>query len=96
MRRELILKYLKQYKIDNGQNYTINKIGVFGSAARDEMTNDSDVDVVVELEKADLFYLIGIKNDLTEIFKRDVDIIRYNAGMNPFLKKRIDTEARYV
>ena len=59
MRRELILKYLKQYKIDNGQNYTINKIGVFGSAARDEMTNDSDVDVVVELEKADLFYLIA-------------------------------------
>ena len=80
MHREKILEFLKQYKIEKGQNYTINKIGVFGSAARDEVSVDSDVDIVVELEQADLFYLVGIKNDLKEIFKRDVDIIRYNSN----------------
>jgi hypothetical protein len=96
MHREKILEFLKQYKIKNGPNYTINKIGIFGSAARNELSVDSDIDIVVELERADLFYLIGIKNDLKEIFKRDVDIIRYNSKMNPFLKKRIDKEAYYV
>lgn len=96
MRREKILEFLKQYKLEKGQNYTINRIGIFGSAARDEMASESDVDIVVELEQADLFYLVRIKNDLKEIFKRDVDIIRYNSKMNPFLKKRIDKEAYYV
>ncbi len=56
----------------------------------------SDIDVVVELRKPDLFYLIGIKQDLEEKFHRPVDIVRYRDKMNTFLKGRIDKEAVYV
>ncbi len=38
----------------------------FGSAVRDDMTAESDIDIVVELGKTDLFYLIGIKQELEE------------------------------
>ncbi len=71
-------------------------LGVFGSAARDEMTDSSDVDVVVEILKPDLFTLVGIKQDLEERLHRPVDIVRYRGSMNAFLKTRIDREAVYV
>jgi predicted nucleotidyltransferase len=40
--------------------------------------------------------MLGIKQDLEEIFSVSVDIIRYRENMNSFLKKRIDKEAVYV
>lgn len=96
MKRDEILLHLRQFKGSKQSRYSILKMGLFGSAARDEMTAESDIDIVVELGKADLFYLIGIKQELEEQLHRKVDIIRYSDGMNAFLKRRIDKEAVYV
>ena len=96
MKRDEIIPTLRRLKEMNRDRYEIIRIGVFGSAARDSMNEQSDIDVVVELGKPDLFYLIGIKQDLEEKFHRPVDIVRYRDRMNAFLKKRIDKEAVYV
>ena len=96
MKRDEIIPTLRRFKEMNRDRYEIIRIGVFGSAARDSMNEQSDIDVVVELGKPDLFYLIGIKQDLEEKFHRPVDIVRYRDRMNAFLKKRIDKEAVYV
>ncbi|WP_459916950.1 nucleotidyltransferase family protein [Desulfocicer niacini] len=95
-KKDEILFHLHQFKGEKKERYTILKMGIFGSAARDEMTAESDIDIVVELGKTDLFYLIGIKQELEEKFNRKVDIIRYRDDMNAFLKNRIDKEAVYV
>ena len=84
--------YRQRKQID----YKILKIGIFGSVARNQFTDQSDVDVVVELGYPDLFVLVGIKQDLEELFHRPVDIVRYRENMNTFLKQRIDQEAVYV
>ena len=94
--RDEILLALRKFKERNPRKYNIVKIGVFGSAARDDMKEESDVDVVVELAEPDLFMLIGIKQDLEEQLQRPVDIVRYRNNMNKFLKGRIDKEAVYV
>ena len=96
MERNEIIQTLRGFMEMNGDRYEIIRIGVFGSAARDSMDEQSDIDVVVEIGKPDLFYLIGIKQDLEEKFHRPVDIVRYRDRMNAFLKKRIDKEAVYV
>ena len=96
MERNEIIQTLHGFMEQNKDRYEIIRIGVFGSAARDSMNEQSDIDVVVELGKPDLFYLIGIKQDLEEKFHRPVDIVRYRDRMNAFLKKRIDKEAVYV
>jgi len=96
MERNDIIQTLRGFMAKNRDRYEITRIGVFGSAARDSMNEQSDIDVVVELGKPDLFYLIGIKQDLEEKFHRAVDIVRYRDRMNAFLKKRIDKEAVYV
>jgi len=96
MEKNEIVRVLSGFMTLNRDRYEIIRLGVFGSAARDDMNEESDIDVVVELGKPDLFYLIGIKQDLEEKFRRPVDIVRYRGTMNGFLKKRIDKEAVYV
>ena len=96
MNREHIIKELKKFKEQNKDRYSILKIGIFGSSARNTAGADSDVDVVVFLEKQELFNLIGIKQDLEEQLSTPVDIISYRERMNRFLKRRIDAEAIYV
>ncbi len=96
MGKDDIVLSLCRFKEMNRTKYEIVRIGIFGSAARDDMKEKSDIDVVVELERQDLFYLIGIKQDIEEQFSKPVDIISYRKKMNPFLKKRVDKEAVYV
>jgi uncharacterized protein len=96
MERNEIIRTLRGFVEMNRDRYKIIRIGVFGSAARDSMNEQSDIDVVVELGKQDLFNIIGIKQDLEEQFSKPVDVISYREKMNQFLKKRIDKEAVYV
>ena len=72
------------------------KLGVFGSFAQNNDTIASDLDVVVELKKPDLFILGNIKTELEQIIGKKVDIVRLRENMNPFLKKRILKESIYV
>ena len=60
------------------------------------MKEQSDIDVVVEMEKQDLFNIIGIKQDLEEQLQQTVDIVSYRKNMNEFPKQRTDNEAAYV
>ncbi|MEE8389473.1 MAG: nucleotidyltransferase domain-containing protein, partial [Anaerolineae bacterium] len=62
----------------------------------DEITDVSDVDVVVELDRPDLLILVGIKQELEESLQRSVDVVRYRERMNAYLKRRIEQEAVYV
>lgn len=94
--RTEILQALKEFQQAKQREYHITRIGVFGSAARDEVHETSDIDVVVELGVPDLFALVGIKQDLEEMLRRSVDIVRYRDHMNAFLKERIEHEAVYV
>ena len=94
--REAVLRELKNHLSLFGHLYGVTKIGIFGSAARDELRQNSDIDVVVEMREPDLFYMVHIKETLEKDFNRPVDIIRYRNNMNRFLKARIDREARYA
>lgn len=96
MKRHEIIETMRRYRTGKARNYPIVRLGIFGSAARDQMRSISDVDVVVELARPDLWMLIGIKQDLEEALHCSVDIVRYRTHMNPELKKRIEAEATYV
>jgi hypothetical protein len=96
MNRDEILSFLHQYKERNRKKYSIINIGLFGSASRRAMNEQSDIDIVVELEDPDMFNLISIKQDLEEELSRPVDIVRYREKMNAFLKAKIEKEAIYV
>jgi predicted nucleotidyltransferase len=91
-----IIQALSDLIQQHGADYHITRIGLFGSAARNQMKSTSDIDVVVQLERQDIFALIGIKQELESALHTRVDVVSYRNGMNPLLKRRIDTEAVYA
>ena len=96
MDRNNVVNKISQFKAENLNRYGIKKIGIFGSVALNATGPANDIDVVVELEKPDMFCLIGIKQDLEALLNMPVDIVRYRKSMNKYLKQRIDTDAVYV
>jgi predicted nucleotidyltransferase len=94
--RKEILDFLMKNKDSFQREFSVKKIGLFGSYARDEATDESDIDVVVELEKADMFCLIGIKQTLEESFGCRVDVVRMRKTMNPTLRRRIEKDAVFI
>jgi uncharacterized protein len=96
MQKTELMTMLNRYKQMHQSQYGIKRLGLFGSSARGTSTDHSDIDIVVELEKQDLYFIIGIKQDLEEQLGSKVDIVSYRDRMNPFLKQRIDREAVYA
>ncbi len=96
MNREKIIDFLSAHKTEFEQNFSLIKIGLFGSYARGENFEDSDIDIVVELKKPDLFYLIGIKQTVEEALGTKVDVVRMRDKMNKTLRYRIERDAIYV
>ena len=96
MNKDYVLELLRKYKISNHDKYGIEAIGLFGSVARDEATEESDVDICIRTKTPDMFMLVHIKDELQTIFHKSIDIVRVRDKMNPYLKSRIDKEAIYV
>ena len=87
---------LRKYLSTKADAYGITKIGIFGSVAINEQTEDSDVDVCVEMKKPDLFTMVHIKEELQELFSKPVDIVRLRKNMNPMLLKQIKRDGIYA
>ena len=96
MNETQLLTELKKFKAMHEHEYGIELLGIFGSYARGEARQGSDVDVVVRLAKQDLFNIIGIKQDLEETLHLSVDVVSYRPSMDYYLKKCIDRDAVYV
>jgi len=96
LNRDEVLRVLGQFKAEFARRYGVTKLGVFGSVAKGLHKPGSDVDVVVEMSRPDLFYLVHIKGELEEALATDVDVLHYRKSMNKFLQKRIQQEAVYV
>jgi uncharacterized protein len=94
--RDEAIRLLTGCKKGIQERYGIIAIGLFGSLARNQATEASDVDVVVQLDNADLFTLVHIKEELEAAFHRHVDLLHYREKMNPYLKRHIEKEAVYV
>ncbi len=96
MERSILLENLKKFKKLNENKYNIESIGIFGSYARNENSDISDVDIVVKTKNPDPFNVVHIKEDLEKQLGVAVDIVRLRNRMNPYLKNRIEKEAVYV
>jgi predicted nucleotidyltransferase len=94
--RSDVVKILKEFKENRAEKYGILLMGIFGSVARDQATEKSDVDIFLKTKTPDPFNIVHIKEELEEKLHHHVDIVRLRNRMNPFLKNRIELEAVYV
>ncbi len=95
---EEILNYLEANKLIFTDKFNISKIGIFGSYARNEQTEKSDIDIIIEMPKGteDIFEK---KQELRELlktqFNREIDICRERA-IKPIFKEMILKDTIYV
>ncbi|HNR89996.1 MAG TPA: nucleotidyltransferase family protein [Spirochaetota bacterium] len=94
--KDEILGRLNGYYNDHREKYKITTMGIFGSFARGDQRDDSDIDVVFETTVPNLFTTSSMKIELEELFQRPVDIVRYRDSLRPSIKRRIEKEAVYV
>jgi predicted nucleotidyltransferase len=71
------------------QRYQLQRIGLFGSIARNEAKASSDVDVWVELDHLTPYATVHLKQELEELLQRPVDLVRLRDRMNPVLREAI-------
>ncbi|QOP42797.1 hypothetical protein FJR45_02055 [Sulfurimonas sediminis] len=95
MTKEYILDFLKNNKQLLKEKYNVTKIGLFGSYARDEANEGSDIDLIIETSKKDFFLKSDLKDFLENTFDSKIDI-GYLDSIREFYKRRIEKEILYV
>ncbi|MCI5133875.1 MAG: DNA polymerase beta [Candidatus Electrothrix sp. AW2] len=76
--------------------YKIIRLGIFGSYNRGEQQSGSDVDVLIDYDKApSLIELIEIENMLSDLLGLKVDLVT-SKGLKPQLRQRILDEVVYL
>ena len=98
MRRDEALKVLSEHKAELRKKFGVKSIAVFGSTARDEVTPQSDIDVLVEFDTIaapSLLDFIHLKHFLTDALNSNVDLVEKNS-LIPELRDAILAESVYV
>ena len=92
MNRGAVLKLLNEHCEQVRERFGAKHLALFGSAARDELREDSDIDVLVEFEgPANFDSYIGLKTYLEQIFHAKVDLAT-EAMIKPRLRRHIEKD----
>ena len=74
------------------KKHDVKRASLFGSIVREEMTDESDIDILIEFKgEKSLLDLAGLKIALEEALKCKVDVLTYDS-IHPLLKDQILAE----
>ncbi len=83
------LEEIKNIIVPILKSYEVTKAGIFGSLARGEETDDSDIDILVEIKSNySLLKFIELKIKLEEVLSKKIDLVEYDF-VNPLIKENI-------
>lgn len=93
-----IIQYLKKNKDNYGNNYNIMLIGIFGSFARNQQSEQSDIDILYSTmggEKIKFSALYELLQELELHFNRKIELVNIKY-MNPIIMYKAQNEIIYV
>jgi uncharacterized protein len=93
---EEIKQWLEQHKSVLQEHYQVKELGIFGSYVRQEQTETSDVDMLVEFsETPSLLKFVSLENYLSDNLGVKVDLV-HKSGLKPRIGERILAEVVYL
>lgn len=97
MNKTIILGFLRDHKAELFEKYGVIKIGLFGSYARNEQHDESDIDVAVEIskDKKNIHTFLGLKRELENSLGKTVDL-GIESTLKPIAKQYISKEIIYA
>ncbi|MEO6148709.1 MAG: nucleotidyltransferase domain-containing protein [Mucilaginibacter sp.] len=82
------------------KSHQVSELYLFGSYANGNYTDNSDVDLIVEVNEADPvkrgLLLLSLYNKFEEYFSRKVDLLTFNSLKNPFLIEQIENTKKLI
>lgn len=91
-----IIDLLKRFKSTSAHKYGIRSLGIFGSFARNQQDEQSDLDIFVTLQEADFFILEKIKEELEQLMHFNIDVINFRDTLRDSFKQNILKDAIYI
>ena len=98
MQKRDIINYLKANKEYYYNQFGILFIGLFGSFARGEANDDSDIDILYRIEKGrklSIFKYLKLTQQLEDFFQKKIDLVRVEK-VKPEIKGYIQRDINYV
>ena len=96
LNREQVLALLRAHKATLAQRFGVTELAVFGSFARDQAADESDVDILVSFRgKADWQRYFGAQFYLEDLLGRPVDLVTDKA-LRTELRPYVEGEAVHV
>jgi len=96
MTRDAVLSILKAQKPVLVREMGVKSIGLFGSIAREEAGEESDIDILVDMEAPDFQKLMAVKILLENQLGRPVDLHRKGPHLRQYFLERIESEIVYA
>jgi hypothetical protein len=93
--RETILNYIHLHLDEMKKRFSVSRIGLFGSYARDAATPASDIDILIEFINPTYDNYMDLKFFLEDLFQGPVDLVMLDA-IKPRLKPYISQEVVYA
>jgi len=94
----LTIETIKAKAIPILKNYGVNRAYLFGSFARDEQNQNSDIDLLVEYAsdaERTLFKAVELKYELEDILQRKVDILTENS-ISPYIRPYVLNDKKVI
>lgn len=95
LKREDILNRLRELKPFLAKEYSIKNIGLFGSYNDNTFSEQSDIDILVELEKPIGWKFFSLEIYLEKIFGKKIDLVTNNS-LKEQIKDNILKQIQYV
>jgi predicted nucleotidyltransferase len=93
--RNYILLKLKELKPTLKKEFAVKEIGLFGSFSDETYSEESDIDLLIELERPIGWKFLPLELYLEKVFNRRVDIVTKSALKEP-IKNTILNQVNYV
>lgn len=90
------IEQIKQLAVPILRHYGVSKAALFGSIVKNRILPQSDIDILVQIDKdINLLEFVGLKLELEEKLKRNVDVVEYDT-IKPLLRETILKEQEII
>ena len=95
LKKQEILNFLSRHKQELSERFSVRRIGLFGSRVCNEADEQSDIDILVELDQPSFDHYMDLKFYLEDNFNCPVDLVMSDS-IKPRLRPIINREVAYA
>lgn len=92
MKRAEVMEILGRHRAELAEEFGVRRLALFGSAARDQLREDSDIDVLVSLQGPISYErYFALLEKLERLLGRRVDLVT-ERGLKPHARERVERD----